>query len=201
LEEKIARGKTTIECDQSDKDVNVRELLEGVYVESKSGYFKEILKYSPSENRDTIYHIDNSITISDGKQNTIVQGSRNVGPTRNINSHLDEKLERMLINLYETQKRDMEALAQEIVDYFSERMDKLNPETKADFEAAKNGEWRMKFKLAVPLIKYLGINFETEREIKADEVISGIRKMLHGKEEEVISILNAEPAREKKFLT
>ena len=132
------------------------------------------------------------ITINGGNINFAQQERGKIEINQNLKiSDIEEKTDAMLLKLNEHQRQDMEGLANEIVRFFDEKFNELNKNQRDKYESAKRGDWKGKIKLAIPLIHHLGISVEVEKEIKPDEFTLGLRRMLYGKELEVLSILNS----------
>ena len=68
---------------------------------------------------------------------------------------------------------------------------KLSKEQREKYESAKSNGWKGNVKLAVPLIKYLGVNLEVEKEFKSQEVASGVKKILYGDEMTALNLFKS----------
>ncbi len=163
----------------------VKEWLNGFYS------LEERQKRDKNMENNKLKVADN-ITITGGNVSFAQQERGKIEINQSLEiSDIEEKTDLMLSKLNESQRQDMEGLAKEIVRFFDEKFNELNEKQRDKYELAKKGDWKGKIKLAIPLIHHLGISVEIEKEIKPDEFIIGLRKMLYGKELEVLSILNS----------
>jgi hypothetical protein len=99
------------------------------------------------------------------------------------------KLQELFAQANETQRRDLETLADALENFIAARFDNLGNEQQEQFAAMQKSGWQAKIKLAMPLIKYLGIDLEVERTFDREDIIKVFRKVLGYQEPTELKLL------------
>jgi hypothetical protein len=125
--------------------------------------------------------------------------SDNASATQNVNANdtaeLNAKLDAMFEKLNQNQAVELENLTNTLFKLIDERLvktNKLSEEQVKEFEDAKlSSDTKFKLKVGLPLSQLTGITAEVEKEwkiskeIKADGIISSLRKLLRHEELQV----------------
>jgi len=114
------------------------------------------------------------------------------------NEEINEKLDEMFAELNETQANELEKLTNELFKIIDEKLvktNKLDEEQAAKFEAAKlSNDTKVKLKFGLPLSQLTGVTFELEKEwklskeVKAESVISFLRKVTQREELQITKL-------------
>ncbi|HEX8268008.1 MAG TPA: leucine-rich repeat domain-containing protein [Pyrinomonadaceae bacterium] len=177
LEKRLQKNKTTIECRKSFEDVNVRQLLEGVYIEEKG-----------KDKNDPKYKIAENIHIHDGSHQFGI-GDKVSQKQYNVTQIAEQRINSMLEKADDAQKQTLKELENQINEVLSAYSDNLNTEQRRKAEELKDANWKGKVKFFIPFLTNLGIEIGAERDITPDEFAGGIRKALYGDEPILLNLL------------
>ena len=144
---------------------------------------------------------NNTFNNTFNKEASVAQGD-NATANQYINSgkneEINEKLDEMFAKIDGTQAREMENLTNELFKLIDEKLvktNKLDEEQAAKFEAAKlSNDTKVKLKFGLPLSQLTGVTFELEKEwklskeVKAESVISFLRKVTQREELQITKL-------------
>ena len=183
LNKRIAFGKAHIECRKEPyKEVKVRKLLEGIYIEDNYREHHDLVK-----SNNLTFNIDKLGQLVNQPEAGVFIGQKNYWQE---NPELSKKFDEILakFNTKETQEVQIlnDALEKFIDSKIAELGKKEIKETAEYKDLKVSNDWKAKVRLGVPLIKYLGIDLSIEKEwkisknSKPENVIKGLRKFLYG---------------------
>lgn len=177
LENALNKNKDNIECQTSFQTVNVRELLEGIYIEDKKRQGNQFM------NNENTFHIAGNAQITTNPRDnvSITQINDSIDRIENaINSQykkIEDGLNLITLNqCFSKEKQqeyinsitsEMQIMLNEIMSVIGFAFEKLDGNEQRRYESLKHKEdWESTLTFIVPIIDKFGIKIETKTKLE-----------------------------------